>query len=274
MVEPLIAALKDQDSDVRDDAAIALANDAGTLDIEDARKPLIVALSDNDPGVRYEAAKALAGIGGGGAGAVEPLIAALKDQYSDVREGAAIALGKIKDARAVEPLIAALTDEDSGVRNNTAFALGGIGDKRAIEPLVGNLTDWASNVNEAYALFELGWKPQSDTNKIHLLVAQRNGEELRQKWDCTKSILLKDVESGNPRAVSYALYAFIGIGNKKIIPVLIEKLNTRGTKDMAEAYLNCGDEELEKAAKEWASSHGYTISSGVNGNAPVGWGKF
>ncbi|MDH7485547.1 MAG: HEAT repeat domain-containing protein [Anaerolineae bacterium] len=36
--------------------------------------------------------------------------------YSWVRRGAAEALGMIGDARAVEPLIAALRDEDSGVR--------------------------------------------------------------------------------------------------------------------------------------------------------------
>jgi HEAT repeat protein len=42
---------------------------------------------------------------------VEPLIAALKDENSDVRQAAAKALGKIGDPRAVEPLIAALSDE-------------------------------------------------------------------------------------------------------------------------------------------------------------------
>ncbi len=283
VVEPLIAALKDKDSDVRDDAAKALGKIAQGK-IKDARAvvPLIAALKDKDPDVRDDSAKTLGKIMAQqnspgwmkDARAVEPLIAALKDKDAIVREVVANALGEINDDRSVEPLIATLTDEDSGVRNNAASALGGMGDKRAIEPLIGNLTDWASNINVAEALSELGWKSQSDADMIHLLVAQRKGEELKQKWDLARSVLLKDVESGDPRAISNALYAFIGIGKEEIIPELIEKLNTKGNKDMAEAYINCGNNEVKKAGEEWASNHGYTISSGVNGNAPIGWGEF
>ena len=46
-----------------------------------------------------------------GAPAVEPLIAALRDKDWHVREGAAEALGWIKDPSAVEPLIGALKDK-------------------------------------------------------------------------------------------------------------------------------------------------------------------
>jgi HEAT repeat protein len=65
VVEPLIAALKDTDANVRRRAFLALG---------DVKDPL----------------------------AVEPLIAALKDTDIYVRHNAADALGKIKDLRAVE----------------------------------------------------------------------------------------------------------------------------------------------------------------------------
>ena len=55
--------------------------------------------------------------------AVDPLIAALKNQNSDIRGRAARALGTIRDTRAVDPLIAALKDENSGVRGRAARAL-------------------------------------------------------------------------------------------------------------------------------------------------------
>jgi HEAT repeat protein len=55
--------------------------------------------------------------------AVEPLIAALKDEDVNVRWPAARALGEIKDPRAVEPLIAALKDEELHVRWPAAEAL-------------------------------------------------------------------------------------------------------------------------------------------------------
>ncbi|MBI5745809.1 MAG: hypothetical protein HZA13_02265 [Nitrospirae bacterium] len=57
------------------------------------------------------------------------------------------------------------------------------------------------------------------------------------------------------------LYAFIGAGKEEIIPVLIEKLNTKGNKTMAEAYLNGGQPQFANTAKEWAEKHGYVIKS-------------
>jgi len=66
---------------------------------------------------------------------VSGLINVLKDIDSDVRLGAALALGVIVDKRAVEPLINAFKDVNSFVRINAALALGEIEDKRALEPL-------------------------------------------------------------------------------------------------------------------------------------------
>jgi len=55
---------------------------------------------------------------------LETVIAALKDEDSTVRGGAARSLGEIKDSRAIKPLIAVvLKDEDSGVRSGASIAL-------------------------------------------------------------------------------------------------------------------------------------------------------
>ncbi|MDP3012079.1 MAG: HEAT repeat domain-containing protein, partial [Candidatus Hydromicrobium sp.] len=88
--------------------------------------------------VRREAAEALSKIG---LPAVEPLIAALKDNDWDVRKVAAEALGEIGDSLAVESLIAALKDKDRDVHYNAAVALGKIRDIRAVEPLIAALKD-------------------------------------------------------------------------------------------------------------------------------------
>ncbi|MBU0701595.1 HEAT repeat domain-containing protein [bacterium] len=73
---------------------------------------LIQELKDGGWNVRSNAAEALVKIG---TSAVEPLLAALKDEKSDARWYAVEALGKIKDARAVKPLIAALKAKDLAV---------------------------------------------------------------------------------------------------------------------------------------------------------------
>ena len=81
---------------------------------------------ESDINVQESAAEALGLIGD--KRAVEPLIEALKDEVSGVRNRAAVAIGNIKDARAVGPLIKALEDEDevSNVRDSAAEALGKI----------------------------------------------------------------------------------------------------------------------------------------------------
>ena len=66
---------------------------------------------------------------------VGSIVQALKDNDSNVRFNAALALGEIGDIRAVVPLIQALKDDDSFVLSNVAGALGKIG-KSAAGPLV------------------------------------------------------------------------------------------------------------------------------------------
>jgi len=134
-VEPLIGVLRDQDSDVRSRAAAALGR------IQDIRAvaPLIAGLKDYDEEVRGRAAEALGYIKD--VRGVEPLIGVLRDQDSDVRSRAAAALGRIQDIRAVAPLIAALKDYDEEVRGRAAEALGYIKDVRGVEPLIAALRD-------------------------------------------------------------------------------------------------------------------------------------
>jgi HEAT repeat protein len=58
----LIKDLKDQDNDVRSNAAQSLG-EIGSVNITDAAEPLIQALNDSDPNVRSNAAIALGKIG-------------------------------------------------------------------------------------------------------------------------------------------------------------------------------------------------------------------
>jgi HEAT repeat protein len=145
-VEPLIAALKDGDQGARKYAARALGQ------IGDSRVvgPLIAALKDGDQSIRRYATEALVDVG---APAVEPLIAAFKDQ--DVRKYVARALGYIGDARAVEPLIAALKDGDQGIRRSATGALVKIG-APAVEPLIAAFKDQDVRKYVARALGRIG----------------------------------------------------------------------------------------------------------------------
>lgn len=134
-VEPLIEALKEEDSWVRPKAA---AEALGNIRDAKAVETLIEALNDKNKNVRKGATRALGKIG---QPAVEPLIEVLNDKNKDVREGATRALGNIGDTKAVEPLIKALEEGDSFVRQQAAEALGKIKDARTVEPLIEALKD-------------------------------------------------------------------------------------------------------------------------------------
>src|SRR5262249_49183310 len=70
-------------------------------------------------------------------GAVDGLVALLKDSDAGVRRQAAAALGEIGNARAVTGLTEALKDSDADVRQHALSALGEIGDARAVSAIVG-----------------------------------------------------------------------------------------------------------------------------------------
>ncbi|MCK4692019.1 MAG: HEAT repeat domain-containing protein [Anaerolineales bacterium] len=138
-VKGLIKALGyKKDASVRKTAAVALVEIG-----EPAIEPLIAAIKEENEDVRQAAVEALVKIG---EPAIEPLIAALKD-YS-VREGAAGVLGMMGEPaleRAVERLIVGLEGEDDDVRGNAIEALTEIGEP-AVESLIAALSDKSLNV--------------------------------------------------------------------------------------------------------------------------------
>jgi HEAT repeat protein len=122
-VDPLIALLMDEDSDVRVHAATALGWVGGT----DAVQPLLVALQDENNYVRRYAARALCWVVDDTA--IDGLIAALQDGDNYVRRYAARALGWSQDKRAVLPLLELLSrDDNSDVREYTLIALDDLGE--------------------------------------------------------------------------------------------------------------------------------------------------
>jgi HEAT repeat protein len=188
-VELLIAALRDQDDNVRKVAAGGLLKLGGS-----AAEPLIAALLDQDYEVRELAAQALRELG---EPAVEPLIAALLDQDSKVRQLAAKLLGELGNTRAVEPLVAALQDEAETVRNAAAVALGEIGDPRAVEPLVTALRNVGMSLTVQYSLRMLG-QPA-----VGPLIAALKDGDWRVRVQAAKAL----GEFGDARAVESLLAA-------------------------------------------------------------------
>jgi len=111
-----------------------------------AVEPLIAALKDEHRTLRANAVRALAYQHD--PRTVGPLIDALADDEREIRLTAAYGLSHYQEARLVEPWIKALKDEYVEVRKYASGSLGWLGDRRAVEPLIAALTDGDSWVRE------------------------------------------------------------------------------------------------------------------------------
>lgn len=105
----------------------------GQIRDERSVDPLIAALQDEDASVRCTAAWYLGNAGG--ERVIGPLIAALDDKDILTRCAAVRSLAFLKRSEAVTPLIAMLQNQDADVVWKVAGALGQIGDSRAIPHL-------------------------------------------------------------------------------------------------------------------------------------------
>lgn len=232
-VEPLIAALKEWTFSPHRRAAAMALGQVG----EPAVEPLVALIEEGDTSVSSFAASALGQIG---EPALEPLLAALKNPSAAAR--AADALGKMGDPRAVEPLIAALKDPDFP-SNAAADALGQIGDLRAVEPLIAALE------NERY-------------DRALLALVQIGRDD--------PSVLVPYLQDTSTVKVYRAL---IRLGDSATTSALVAALDAYGDEEMAQVYLNCGNDLLEAAAKRWAKEHGYMVMPSFGGGAGITWGS-
>ena len=136
-----IAALKDEDWAIREEAAVVL----GTLRDPRAVAPLVSVLRDADRAVREAAIGALTAIG---EPSVTTLGLCLSDPQPAVQEAASTVLASIADERVLAPLIAALGNKDWIVRMHAAKALGRIKNPDSIDPMIPLLQDRVKAVRE------------------------------------------------------------------------------------------------------------------------------
>lgn len=141
IIEPLIAALKDESAAVR----VRVAEVLGNLKDDRVIDPLIAALKDDDEDVRVQAARSLGH--SGKARSISPLIAALEDDAAAVRSQTIEALGNLKATAAAGALVAIMLNEaDETVRYWAGRSLAMIGGADVVAALVDALNQTESPV--------------------------------------------------------------------------------------------------------------------------------
>src|SRR5437879_8568549 len=157
-----IAALKDEDWALREEAATLLGDFRGPR----AVGALVEAVHEKDRAVRDAATTALRKIGPAAAPA---LLAALQDPNSNVQEAAVAILKDVAAPEAVEPLIGCRTSKNWIMRMHAAKALGNLGDERAVRHLIPLLMDSvkAVRVDATDALDEIRRPPDRKSTRLN-----------------------------------------------------------------------------------------------------------
>lgn len=236
----LETALYDENKDIRANAARTLGFIGSKLSVG----PLLRALTDVASEVRAEAAAALGQLGS--ATPIDPLLNALLDEDESVRRRAVIALGKIGSKSAVEHLLTALQDEDYEMRKCAAIALGQIGEESTFVPLLEALGDREAQVREHVveslgrigrerSLEALSKALDDDGGHVRIIATEEIAKISSEKSVELLAIALRDLDMNVTKRAAQALGK---IGSERAIKILIEALqhenhNTRS--DAAEA---------------------------------------
>lgn len=176
---------------------------------------LILDLEGYDNHLRERAAKRFGKIGD--KRAVKPLIQALEDDDSDVKQAAAYALIEIGDL-AVDPLIQAMEDEDCHVRDWIAYTLKWIGDERALNPLIHALYDDDVDVREE-AKEALGMMSEIAVGQLIKNLKDRPSDN---KW-----VLMVLEEMGDKAIEPLIKYYLEDIGLRQLLSKVLNKANLR-----------------------------------------------
>jgi HEAT repeat protein len=226
-VEPLIAGLRNENEHVRKLAAMMLGEFGDTRALESLIAELNQLSANTEITNMMKMVRRI-----GSATAMEPLIAALKDENKYVRSNVAIILGMIGDTKAVDPLITALNDDDWYVRSTVAETLGKIGDARAVEPLIAALNDdggigsvWSK---AAWALNKIGWLPTKDESGANYWIGREYWEGAIQLGPYAIQPLLRVAQKYSDKS-SYAVNALKTIVSYDTAGISIKDLQALST---------------------------------------------
>jgi HEAT repeat protein len=186
VLAPLLALLHDEQHEVRQYAALALAWLRESRDAdwfarahrEQVLEPLIQAHQDQESSVQAAVAQAVGDWGD--ARAVEPLLALVQNKDREVRRQVVEALGCLRDERALEPLVHIfLTDDDREVRSFAAQGLSGFEDNRAVNALILALQDGQAHIRRN-ATEMLCWLKDERATDALLLALRDKDQEVRE----------------------------------------------------------------------------------------------
>ena len=221
--------------------------------------------------------------------ALDILISLLNDSSGEVRLAAVEALGHIKSPASVPALVELLRratssdPTDADLADAAARALGAVADPRATIPLIESL---GVRFNDSYLDFRAHHSEVTALEKIGPEAVEPLISALKQKDPNVRQGAAAALAAIGDRRGDAALMASLKVvaqsyvflirhGADKSEPILVKALFKFGGKTMAQDFANCGNEQLEAAAGQWASLHGYRIIGYAGGpGGAAAWGRW
>ena len=187
-VEPLLAAFRDRDAEVRRTAVLWAGNsDPRFFDA------YVRALKDRDSRVRLEASRRIGAFQD--ARTIDVLLRNLEGRDVDMQISAALSLGQRKDPRITPALLAALRDRSESVQAYAALALGELKDPAAVEPLLTRVRE-TPETSARFAFIE-GLGKIGDARAYDTLISCLQGANFVTRKQAVDALL----GLGDPRAV-------------------------------------------------------------------------
>lgn len=210
---------------IRQQAAKALGEFKDQRSIE----PLAAALKDNDPSTRCAAARALETFNL--PHVVEALMAALQDENQQVRTVALDVLERMQiiDARLVNSLINSLEQKSfSIIAIREIRLLKQIGDSRAVDILTQLLTDSNMDIRKAAAEALETLKPDStDARRLEIAVATRNPQAILELGTAAVQPLIKLLKDKNTESRDFIVAALGQLGDPRAVKPLMTALRDK-----------------------------------------------
>jgi HEAT repeat protein/beta-lactamase regulating signal transducer with metallopeptidase domain len=195
IVAALVSALKDQNVDVRRQAASTLAH----LRSPQALDAMIAATTDADKDVREFAVHAISRHRSDAV--TQALVRALKDNDAAVRRAAMHGVSRLRDPKYIDVFVDAFKSGDPEVRKLAVHTLSGLRDARAVPALVMALKDADAEVRQA---------------AIHGVARRRDPQYL--------DVLTAALKDADPEVRQAAAYGLAGMRDARAVPGLIMAL--------------------------------------------------
>jgi HEAT repeat protein len=203
---------------------------------------LISRLASREPDVQVAAAEALARMGSPATG---PLIAALGTRNRAMRLGIIAALGQIGDVQALDALAGLTKDQSSEIRWQACIALGQIEGGDAVPPLLPSLRDGDKYVRYASAvsLKKAGYVPGTDDDRAWFSAGMQDWEQLAALRDPAVTVLTSLLSDSDADVRCKAARALGSVGSSDAGPALLHALGDEDRQVRWEAMLasqKCG----------------------------------